>query len=79
MSIGPLVHWTIGPFVHWSIGPLDYRSMSPLVECQMFNVNKVELLSERTFGVPPVIFEHQATALDLIFLIVNKWVKHLFR
>ena len=47
---------TIGPFVHWSIGPLDYWSISPLVECQMLNVTKVKLLSERTSGVPPVIF-----------------------
>ena len=34
--------------VHWSIGPL--------VECQMLNVNKVKLLSDRTSRVPPVIF-----------------------
>ena len=40
-QFGPLVHWSIGPLVHWSIGP---------------NVNKVKLLSERTSGVPPVIF-----------------------
>ena len=44
------------PLVRWSIGPLDYWSIGPLVECQMLNVNKVKLLSERTSGVPPVIF-----------------------
>ena len=31
-------------------------SDSSKVKCQMSNVNKVELLSERTSGVPPVIF-----------------------
>ena len=56
MSIGPLVHWSIGPLVHWSIGPLEYWSIGPLVECQMLSVNKVNLLSERTSGVPPVTF-----------------------
>ena len=45
-----MVHWTIGPLVRWSIGPL--------VECRMLNVIKVKLLSERTSGVPPVIFNH---------------------
>ena len=34
----------------------DHWSISPLVECQMLNVNKVKLLSERISGVPPVIF-----------------------
>ena len=53
--MGPLVHLSIGPLVRWSIGPLDYWSIGPLVECQMLNVNKVKLLSERTSGVPPVI------------------------
>ena len=48
--------WSIGQLDHWSIGPLDYWSIGPLVECQMLNVNKVKLLSERTSGVPPVIF-----------------------
>ena len=69
LSIGPLVHWSIGPLDHdplvhlsigplvcWSIGPLDYRSIGPLVECQISNVNEVKLLSERTSGVPPIIF-----------------------
>ena len=55
-SISPLVHWSIGPFVHWSVGPLDYWFIGPLVECQMLNVNKVNILTERTSGVPPVIF-----------------------
>ena len=34
------------------------QHIGPLVECQMLNVNKVKLLSERTSGVPrpPVIF-----------------------
>ena len=53
ISWGPLFHWSM---VHWSIGPLDYWSIGSLVECQMLNVNKVKLLSERTSGVPPVIF-----------------------
>ena len=26
------------------------------IKCQMPNVNKVKLMSERTFGAPPVIF-----------------------
>ena len=59
LSIGPLVHWYIFrlvPWVYWSIGPLDYWSIGPLVECQMLKVNKVKLLSERTSGVPLVIF-----------------------
>ena len=55
-SIGPLVHWSIGPLVHWSIIPLVHWSIGSLVECQMLNVIKVKLLSERTSGVPPVIF-----------------------
>ena len=68
-SIGPLVtydHWTIGPWDHWSIGPLVNHSISPLVHWSIGplvhywsicpNVNKVKLLSERTSGVPPVIF-----------------------
>ena len=52
LSICPLVpydYWTIDPWVHWSIGPLIHWSIGP-------NVNKVKLLSERTSGVPPVIF-----------------------
>ena len=56
-SIGPLVQWSIGPLIHWSIGPLDYWFIGPLVECQMLNVNKVNILTEHTSGVPPVIFE----------------------
>ena len=43
-----LVHWSVCPLVYWSIGPL--------VECQISKVNKVRILSERTSGVPPVIF-----------------------
>ena len=38
------------------LGPLDYWFIGPLVECQMLNVNKVNILTERTSGVPPVIF-----------------------
>ena len=30
-----------------------------LVECQMSKVNKMKLLSERTSGVPPVIFNSE--------------------
>ena len=71
-SIGLLVHCTIGPLDHWTNGPLDHRTIGPLdhwtiglldqlvhwsiVECQISKVNKVKLLSERTSGVPPVIF-----------------------
>ena len=60
-SIGPLVNWSSGPLVywsmvHWSVGPFDYWFIGPLVECQMLNVNKVNFLSERTSGVPLVIF-----------------------
>ena len=55
-NIGPLVHWSIDRMVHWSIGPSVRWSIGPLVECWMFNVIKVKLLSERTSGVPPVIF-----------------------
>ena len=58
--IGPLDHWTIRPLVHWSIGPLFNCS---LVECQMSKVNKVKLLSERTFGVPPVILSSDRSFL----------------
>ena len=49
-----LAHLSLGPLVHWSIGPL--------VECRMLNVIKVTLLSERTSGVPPVIFVFGAAA-----------------
>ena len=63
-SIGPLVHRFIGPLVHWSIGPLNVKCQLSNVICQisnvknqMCNVNKVKLLSERTSGVPPVIFQ----------------------
>ena len=52
-SIATLLPW----FFHSFVGTLDYWSIGPLVECQMLNVNKVKLLSERTSGVPPVIFE----------------------
>ena len=46
--------WDIFRFFWGYLG--DYWSICPLVECQMLNVNKVQLLSERTSGVPPVIF-----------------------
>ena len=46
LSIGPLVDWSIGPLVHWSIVRLVHCSIGPLVK----------LLSERTSGVPPIIF-----------------------
>ena len=66
-TIGPLVHWSISPLVYWSIGSLDHCStglwvhwaiglLVHWIECQISNVNKVKLLLERTFGVPPVIF-----------------------
>ena len=53
---GQLAHWSIGPWsigllVHWSIGLLVHWSNG-----WMSNFNKVKLLSERTSGVPPVIF-----------------------
>ena len=35
---------------------LGGASIGPLVEGQMLDVSKVKLLSERTSGVPPVIF-----------------------
>ena len=78
MSIGPLVHWSIGPLVHWSlttigllvhgtIGPLVNHSISPLVHWSIGpNVNKDKLLSERTSGVPPVIFTSVMTSLSLL-------------
>ena len=52
--MGPLVRWTIGPLVHWSISQLAHWSIGP-------NVNKVKFLSERTSGVPPVIFLTKTT------------------
>ena len=52
-----MVHWSIGLLVHWYVGPLVHETIGPLVECQMLNVNKVKLLSERTSGVPPIIFQ----------------------
>ena len=63
----PLVYWSIGPLVHWSIGPLvhwfNVKCQTWNIICQMSNiknqmsnVDKVILLSERTAGVPPVIF-----------------------
>ena len=60
LSLGPLVHWSIGPLVYWTNGPLNHWSIGPLVECKMVNVNKVKLLSERTSGVPPVIFSFRS-------------------
>ena len=56
-TIDPFIHPSINPLLLWSIGPLDYWSIGPLSECQMLNVNKVKFLSERTSGVPPVIFK----------------------
>ena len=53
-SISPLVYCSIVPLVHWSIDPLVHWLN---VKYQMPNVNKVNLLLERTSGVPPVIFE----------------------
>ena len=32
------------------------QHIGPLVECQMLDIKKVKLLSERTSGVPTVIF-----------------------
>ena len=61
-SIIPLVHWSTGQLVHWSIGPwveckiLNVKCQMSSVINEMSNVNKVKLLSERTSGVPPVIF-----------------------
>ena len=48
--------------VRWSIGPL--------VECQMLNVIKVKLLSERTSGVPPVIFVIVIVFVDFVFFVI---------
>ena len=44
----------------WSIGPL--------IECPMLNVIKVNLLLERTSGVPPIIFFLQFVFYKLILL-----------
>ena len=57
------------------IRPLDHWSIGPWVECQMLKVNKVNLLSERTSGVPLVIFLgknllctiYQLIILDCVF------------
>ena len=46
-----VINWAIGPLVHWSSSPVVHCSIGP-----MSNVNKVKLLSERTSGVPLVIF-----------------------
>ena len=70
-SIGPLDHLSICPFVHWSIGPLVCWSIGPLVECQMLNVNKIQILSERNSGVPPVIFIVIREAIRQCFLFSN--------
>ena len=65
-AIVPFDCWFIGPSVQWSIGPLVPWFIGPLVECQMLNVNKVNLLSERTSGVPPVIFytNHKSSTIS---------------
>ena len=57
------------PLAHWSIGPLVECQMSNVicqmtnVKNQMSNVNKVNFLSERISGVPPVIFLLQLNEL----------------
>ena len=54
-------HWSIGPLVRWSIGPL--------VESRMLNVIKVNLLSERISGVPPVIFVQELRKYLIAFFL----------
>ena len=74
-TIGPLVHSSIGPMDHWTMKPLDHWSIGPLFECQISKVNKVNLLSDRTSGVPLVIFLgknllftiYQLIILDCVF------------
>ena len=46
----------------------SYWSIGPLVEFQMSNVNKVKLLSERTSGVPLVIFCFYLKALTKFYI-----------
>ena len=48
--------------VRWSIGPL--------VECRMLNVIKVKLLSERTSGVPSIIFIF-LSALPCLYILLD--------
>ena len=75
-TIGPLDHWTIGTLVHWFIGSLVLWSIGPLVDCQMSKVNKVKFLSERTSGVPPVIFPIpilSVSYLNLILILSWPW------
>ena len=77
-SIGPLVNWSIvplvyGPLVLWSVGPLDYWFIGSLVECQMLNAKKVNLLSERTSGVPPVIFRSNSIEVLNVYSQIYAW------
>ena len=53
-------------------GALDDWSIGPLVECQMLNVNKVQLLSEPNSGVPPVIFSCPGSSVPDL----GQWVTH---
>ena len=59
-SIGPLVEYQMSNVIsHMSIikcQKSNVKNQMSNVICQMPNVNKVKLLSERTSGVPPVIF-----------------------
>ena len=55
-----LVHWSIGPLVECQMSNVIYQMSNnkykmSKIKCQMPKVNKVELLSERTSGAPPVI------------------------
>ena len=60
-------HWTIGPLDHWTI------------ECQISKVDKVKLLSERTSGVPPVIFYTIELEIILKNCFVGKTIIFIFK
>ena len=44
----------------------------PMFQCQMSNVNKVNFLSERTSGVPPVIFNMVTGRVD-VYILQSGW------
>ena len=71
----PMFHWTTGPLVHWLNVKCDMSNVKchmSNVKCQMSNVKyqmsiKLTFFSERTSGVPPVIFRQ----VEQQFLIVD--------
>ena len=72
--IGPLVHWSIGPLVHWSlcllVHWLNVKCQKSNVKCQMPKVHKLNLLSERTSGAPPVFFSVIIARVRNIIIII---------